>query len=90
MKNACRNWNDEMLSDEQILTHLEMLSGGQIKLVQNDELEFKAFERSNNQQPQNRNRNFKHRGNGGQNRFRNGGQNQNRNRNFRNNRNRPN
>jgi len=63
MKNACRNWNDEMLEDDQILSHLEMLSGGQIKLVQNDDLEFKSFDRV---QP-NRPKNFKHRNSNQQN-----------------------
>ncbi len=62
MKNACRNWNDEMLEDDQILSHLEMLSGGKIKLVQSDDLEFKSFD----QRSPNLNRpksNFRHRNN---------------------------
>ena len=78
MKNACRNWNDEMLGDEQILSHLEMLSGGKIKLLQGEDVEFKSFEQRNNP---NRNKNFKHRNNnGGQQNNNNGGQQNNRNR----------
>ncbi|MEI6509309.1 MAG: DUF4290 domain-containing protein [Bacteroidota bacterium] len=73
MKNACRNWNDEMLEDDQILTHLEMLSGGKIKLVEKEGVEFKSFEqRGGGNIP--RNKNFKHRNNNNNN-------NQNRNRN---------
>jgi hypothetical protein len=63
MKNACRNWNDEMLGDEQILMHLEMLSGGQIKLVQNEDLEFKSFEQRGGPSNVPRNKNFRHRNN---------------------------
>lgn len=93
MKNACRNWNDEMLSDEQIFMHLEMLSGGEIKLVQSEEVDFKTFEqqglpaRSNsNNNNNNRNKNFRHRNNNNNN---NGGNNNNRNRNNNNNNNGP-
>jgi hypothetical protein len=67
MKNACRNWNDEMLGDEQILMHLEMLSGGQIKLVQSEDLEFKSFEQRGGPSNIPRNKNFRHRNNGGSN-----------------------
>lgn len=31
MKNSCRNWNDEKLTDEQIWLHLSELSGGRIQ-----------------------------------------------------------
>jgi hypothetical protein len=79
MKSACRNWNDEMLEDEQILTHLEMLSGGKIKLVEKDGLEFKHFETKGGGLPNNNPTNtgrkkFKHRNQqGGQNRHGQGG-----------------
>ena len=63
MKNACRNWNDEMLEDDQILTHLEMLSGGQIKLVQNDDLEFKSFDQRSPNLNRPKSNNFRHRNN---------------------------
>ena len=61
MKNACRNWNDEMLGDEQILSHLEMLSGGQIKLLQSEDVEFKSFEQRG--PIVNRPKNFRHKNN---------------------------
>lgn len=85
MKQSCRSWNEEMLSDEEILAHLEMLSGGKIKMTADaDNVQFNALQFRNVRQslpeksnrPRNNNRN---RG-GGNNR-------NNNNRNFRNNRN---
>lgn len=34
MKNSCRNWNDEKLTDEQIWQHLYELSGGKIQMTE--------------------------------------------------------
>jgi hypothetical protein len=89
MKQSCRSWNEEMLSDEEILAHLEMLSGGLIKMTTGeDDIQFNALQFRNRQTPsqnqsQGNNRNFRNNrnrnGGGG------GGQNRN-NRNFRNNR----
>jgi hypothetical protein len=82
MKQSCRNWNEEQLSDEEILAHLEMLSGGRIKLTTHEnDVQFNALEQQQQQQFRNNRNN-----NNNKNRFRNGGggQNNNNNRNFRN------
>jgi hypothetical protein len=95
MKNACKSWNAETLSDEEILAHLEMLSDGKIRMEDNENVEFRIANfntnPNSNVNKNNRNknnRNFKGRNNnnnnGGGNR--NGGGNNN-NRNFRNNNN---
>jgi len=88
MKAACKNWNAETLSDEEILAHLEMLSDGKIRVLEHDNVQFNSanfgggggFNNSNNN---NRNKNFrknnKHRNNNQQ-----GGNNNNRNNNNRN------
>lgn len=96
MKNACKNWNEEMLADEEILAHLEMLSGGRIKMSEDADVQFNALQQQGtyyHKRPDNRggqqnrnkqggnNRNFRNNNNGG------GGNNRN-NRNFRNNNNR--
>lgn len=80
MKNSCRNWNDEMLTDEQIMNHLALLSEGKIVINEGEEVKFSAGqERRNfnqggggrNQQNRNfrnqnnRNRNQQNRNNGG-------------------------
>lgn len=70
MKQACKNWNEEQLSDEEILSHLEMLSGGRIKMSAEEDVQFNALQTSN--QPRN-NRNFRQGNNAG------GGNNNNRN-----------
>lgn len=80
MKQSCRNWNEEMLQDEEILMHLEMLSGGRIKMTTDEDVQFNALQfrkqGNNNQNFRNRNQNNRHRQ---------GGNNPNRNnRNFRN------
>jgi len=88
MKQSCKNWNEEQLSDEEIMTHLEMLSQGRIQLTTEEDVQFNALQnqgrntnfrnnnfRSNNT---NNNRNFRNNNNGGGN---------NNNRNFRNNNN---
>lgn len=62
MKNACKNWNAETLSDEEILAHLEMLSDGKIRVEDNENVEFRTanFGNNNNNNNNNRNnRNFK-------------------------------
>lgn len=61
MKQACKNWNEEQLSDEEILTHLEMLSEGRIQLDINGDVQFNALQ---NQQ-RNNNRNFRNNNNSG-------------------------
>ncbi len=94
MKQSCRSWNEEMLSDEEILAHLEKLSGGQIKMsTESNDIQFNALpvrnRQNNNPGQNNNNRNF--RSNNNNNRNRNGGGGgggNNRNRNFRNNNNR--
>lgn len=83
MKQACKNWNEEQLSDEEILSHLELLSEGRIRMTSDEDVQFNALQ---NQQNRNRNfrndRNDRNGGGNGQNRNRNGGGNgQNRNRN---------
>lgn len=93
MKNACKSWNAETLSDEEILAHLEMLSEGKIRAEDNENVEFRTANFGNNLNNQNRNnnnnRNFKNKNrhrNGGNNNNNNGGGNRNNNnRNFRNN-----
>jgi hypothetical protein len=42
MKQSCRNWNEEVLQDEEILAHLEMLSGGRIKMTTDEDVQFNA------------------------------------------------
>jgi hypothetical protein len=102
MKNACKSWNAETLSDEEILAHLEMLSEGKIRAEDNENVDFRTANFGNNPNNQNRNnnnnnRNFKnknrHRNGGSNNNNNNGGQNRNsnnnnNNRNFRNNKSR--
>lgn len=88
MKQACKSWNEEQLSDEEILSHLELLSEGRIQVNTHGDVQFNALQnqgrnnnfrnnnfRSNNN---NNNRNFRNNNNGGGN---------NNNRNFRNNNN---
>ncbi len=91
MKNACKSWNAETLSDEEILAHLEMLSDGKIRMVDNENVEFRTanFNTNPNSSVNKNNRNFKNRNfknrnnnNGGGNRNAGGS-----NRNFRNNNN---
>jgi hypothetical protein len=60
MKNACKSWNAETLSDEEILAHLEMLSDGKIRVEDNENVEFRTANFGNNTGNNNRNnRNFK-------------------------------
>lgn len=65
MKNACKNWNAETLSDEEILAHLEMLSDGKIRVEDNENVEFRTanFGNNNNNNNNRNNRNFKNRNN---------------------------
>jgi hypothetical protein len=42
MKAACKNWNAETLSDEEILAHLEMLSDGKIRVLEHDSVQFNS------------------------------------------------
>jgi hypothetical protein len=42
MKQACKNWNEEQLSDEEILSHLELLSGGRIRMTSDEDVQFNA------------------------------------------------
>jgi len=90
MKQSCRSWNEEMLSDEEILAHLEMLSGGRIKMTtEGDDIQFTALPLRNNR-PQNtsgQNNNRFRNNNNNNNRNRNGGGGGGQNNNNRNNRN---
>jgi hypothetical protein len=64
MKQSCRSWNEEMLQDEEILAHLELLSGGRIKMTTDEDVQFHAsLFRKNNQnfRPRNQNGNGKFR-----------------------------
>lgn len=65
MKNACKSWNAETLSDEEILAHLEMLSDGKIRVEDNENVEFRTanFGNNNNNNNNRNNRNFKNRNN---------------------------
>ncbi|MES2690402.1 MAG: DUF4290 domain-containing protein [Bacteroidota bacterium] len=94
MKQACKNWNEEQLSDEEILNHLEMLSEGRIRMNSDEDVQFDALQ---NQQRNTRNfrPNNNNNGGGGQGgnrnfRNNNGGGNNNQNRNNNNNNNRNN
>lgn len=74
MKNACKSWNAETLSDEEILAHLEMLSEGKIRAEDNENVEFRTENFSSNPNNNNNNRNnrnFKNRNNNNNNRHRN-------------------
>lgn len=74
MKQSCRSWNEEMLQDEEILAHLELLSEGRIKMTADEDVQFNALQfrnRQNNNNNNNQNRFYKNK-------------NKNRNRNFRN------
>lgn len=93
MKNACKSWNAETLSDEEILAHLEMLSDGKIRVEDNENVDFRTANFGNNQTQNrnNNNRNFKNKNrhrNGGNNNNNGGGNRNNNNRNFRNNKSR--
>jgi len=69
MKMSCSNWNDEMLTDEQIMMHLEMLSGGKIKILEGQDVQFNAMQQER-RQPNNRNnnnRNFRNNNNNNRN-----------------------
>jgi hypothetical protein len=69
MKTNCRNWNDEVIGDEQIMAHLAQLSEGKIIINDAGEIDFKAqqMRRMNNnqnnnnpnQRNNNNNRNFR-------------------------------
>jgi hypothetical protein len=73
MKTNCRNWNDEVIGDEQIMAHLAQLSNGKIIIDDAGEIDFKAqqMRRMNNNQPNNNpnqrnnnnNRNFRNNNN---------------------------
>lgn len=68
MKTNCRNWNDEVLGDEQIMAHLMQLSDGKIVINDSEEIDFKAAQmrRMNNNQNnnfRNNNRNFRNNNN---------------------------
>ncbi len=56
MKQACKNWNEEQLSDEEILSHLELLSEGRIRLSTEEDVQFNALQ---NQPRGGGNRNFR-------------------------------
>ena len=55
MKTNCRNWNDEVIGDEQIMAHLAQLSEGKIIIDDAGEIDFKAqqMRRMNNNQNNN-------------------------------------
>src|SRR6478609_6022971 len=73
MKNACKSWNAETLSDEEILAHLEMLSDGKIRMEDNENVEFRTanFNTNPNSNTNKNNRNFKNRNNNNNNNNRN-------------------
>lgn len=98
MKNACKNWNAETLSDEEILAHLEMLSDGKIQVLEHDSVQFNSINsnngtfggghtghRRNNNNNNNNNRNFRNNNNGNSGNNSSGNNNNNRNRNNNNN-----
>ncbi|MBP9186629.1 MAG: DUF4290 domain-containing protein [Bacteroidia bacterium] len=63
MKQACKSWNEEQLSDEEILHHLELLSDGRIKLNNQEDVQFNALQN----QHRSNNRNYRTNQSGGQN-----------------------
>jgi len=76
MKTNCRNWNDEVLGDEQIMAHLEQLSDGKIIINDAENIDFKASQMrklNNNSQNNNyrnnnnNNRNFRNNNNNNRN-----------------------
>ncbi|MBJ7427387.1 MAG: DUF4290 domain-containing protein [Bacteroidia bacterium] len=79
MKTNCRNWNDEVIGDEQIMAHLAQLSDGKIIINDAGEIDFKAqqMRRMNNNQNNNpnqrnsNNRNFRNNSNSNNNNHRN-------------------
>jgi hypothetical protein len=98
MKAACKNWNAETLSDEEILAHLEMLSDGKIQVLEHDSVQFNSanfgggynnnnnsnFRRNNNSNNNNNNRHRSNSNSNNNNGGSSGGRNNNNNRNFRN------
>jgi hypothetical protein len=87
MKTNCRNWNDEVIGDEQIMAHLEQLSDGKILINDSGDVEFKAqqmrrINNSPNNNPNNHrnnnNRNFRNNTNNSNNNQRNNNNNNNR------------
>lgn len=74
MKNACRTWNEEQLSDEEILAHLEMLSGGRISMTDGEDVQFNALQYNTNQRNDRNDRNDRG-GNNNRNQNRNNNQN---------------
>jgi hypothetical protein len=92
MKAACKNWNAETLSDEEILAHLEMLSDGKIQVLEHDSVQFNSANFGGggggggyNNRRNNQNNNFRRNNNNNNNN--NSGNNNNRNRNNNNNNN---
>jgi hypothetical protein len=69
MKTNCRNWNDEVIGDEQIMAHLEQLSDGKIQINDSEDIDFKAQQmrrmnnNQNNNHRNNNNRNFRNNNN---------------------------
>jgi hypothetical protein len=81
MKTNCRNWNDEVLGDEQIMAHLEQLSDGKIVINDAENIDFKALQMrklNNNQNNNYRNNNRNFRSNNNNNRTNNNSNNNNR------------
>jgi hypothetical protein len=92
MKTNCRNWNDEVITDEQIMAHLVQLSDGKIVIDSTAEIDFKAQQQmrrsnNNNNQPSNRNGNNRNHRNNNNSNNRNNNNNNNNNRKFGNNQN---
>ncbi len=84
MKTNCRNWNDEVLGDEQIMAHLQQLSGGKIVIDNAEQIDFKAQQirranNNNNRNNNNENRNFRNNNNNNRNPNNNNRNNNNRN-----------
>ncbi len=69
MKQSCKSWNEEQLSDEEILNHLELLSEGKIQVNMHSDVQFNALQGRNRNQ---NNNNFRSNNNNNNNRnFRN-------------------
>lgn len=59
MRNSCKNWNNENLSEEAICEHMRMLSGGKLDMTAEDITILFTTKDFNRNQPVNRNKNFK-------------------------------
>ncbi len=44
MKMSSKAWNAEMLNDEEVMAHLEFLTGGKIRINESEDLQFKSMQ----------------------------------------------